>query len=520
MMVDLDGCIRDVNVAFERVTGYRRDEVIGQNPRLLKSGLHPATFYEDMWATIAAGGQWSGEMVDRRKDGTFFIVETVVSPVRDASGAVEGFVSVQTDVTERRALAAQSANSGAERTLVLAGVSGLSTNSSREANAQAICRTVAGLSGVAAAQMVVFESSSEAMPIGQVVAGREDLPLHCLSFQISRRLHTQSAHGAWIEPWANRQGRAYNQLVEHAGPSSLACAPVFCGKRLVGLLTVQCVDVTNKGAVNDLLPIVGEFAAVAGGVLGSQMAELIDARSGREHISNILKRHAFRPVFQPIVDIFLDKVVGYEALTRFTDGSNPETLFAEAKEVHLGIELETATLKAALGASMALPPNVWLNINASPELILDDGQLRFLISGIRRPLVVEVTEHTAIADYPEFRTAMAALGPGTRLAVDDAGAGFAGLRHIFELRPAFLKLDRWLVAGVESDKARQAMIAGLRHFAGQTGCLLIAEGIETQPEIEALRSLDVHLGQGYALGRPQAVEALPPVPVPVVAAHR
>lgn len=521
MMVDLDGCIRDVNVAFERVTGYRRDEVIGQNPRLLKSGLHPATFYEDMWAKITAGGQWVGEMVDRRKDGTFFIVETVMSPVRDAAGTVEGFVSVQTDVTERRALAAQSAISGAERTLVLDGVSGLSTNSSLEANAQAICRTVASLSGVAAAQMVVFESSSQAMPIGQVVTGREDPPLRYLSFQISRRLHAQSASGVWIEPWEDRQGRAYNQLVENTGPCALACAPVLYGKQLVGLLTVQSIDVTNKGAVNELLPVIVEFAAVAGGVLGSQMAQRIDARSGREHISEIVKRHAYSPVFQPIVDFVLHKVVGYEALTRFADGSNPETLFAEANEVHLGIELESATLHAALAAAKALPSNVWLNINASPELILDGGQLRFLISGIRRPLVVEVTEHTAIVDYPGFRTAMAALGPGTRLAVDDAGSGFAGLRHILELRPAFLKLDRWLVAGLESDEARQAMIFGLGHFARKTGCLLIAEGIETEREIQVLRSLDVHLGQGYALGKPEAVEAATArASAPVAAGHR
>jgi EAL domain-containing protein (putative c-di-GMP-specific phosphodiesterase class I) len=95
------------------------------------------------------------------------------------------------------------------------------------------------------------------------------------------------------------------------------------------------------------------------------------------------------------------------------------------------------------------------------------------------------------------------------LAVDDGGAGFAGLRHILELRPAFLKLDRWLVAGLESDEARQAMIAGLRHFASKTGCRLIAEGIETDREIAVLQSLDVRLGQGYALGRPQPVDESP-----------
>jgi EAL domain-containing protein (putative c-di-GMP-specific phosphodiesterase class I) len=90
--------------------------------------------------------------------------------------------------------------------------------------------------------------------------------------------------------------------------------------------------------------------------------------------------------------------------------------------------------------------------------------------------------------------------------VDDAGAGFASLRHILELRPTFVKLDRWLVADLQSDDARQAMIVGLRHFSRATGCRLIAEGIETEDELAILRALDIHLGQGYLLGRPMPVD--------------
>jgi EAL domain-containing protein (putative c-di-GMP-specific phosphodiesterase class I) len=121
---------------------------------------------------------------------------------------------------------------------------------------------------------------------------------------------------------------------------------------------------------------------------------------------------------------------------------------------------------------------------------------------------VEVTEHEAIVDYPAFRAAIEALGPRVRLAVDDMGTGFTSLRHILELHPAFVKLDHWLVSGLESDEARQAMIVGMQHFAMKTGSQLIAEGIETDREIAVLRSLDIHLGQGYALGRPQPVGKL------------
>jgi EAL domain-containing protein (putative c-di-GMP-specific phosphodiesterase class I) len=232
------------------------------------------------------------------------------------------------------------------------------------------------------------------------------------------------------------------------------------------------------------------------------VAERTEAGRGRDHIADVIARRAFGPVFQPIVDLRRDEIVGYEALTRFTDGANPEVLFAEAAAVGLGLELEIATLQAALAASNALPQSAWLNLNATPELIIAGEPLRTLLAGSSRRLVLEVTEHTAIADYPAFRTAMAALGPNVEFAVDDAGTGFASLRHIVELRPTFVKLDRSLMAGLESDEARQAMIVGLCHFAHVTGCRLIVEGIETDAELTVLRSLTIELGQGYLLGRP------------------
>ena len=108
-----------------------------------------------------------------------------------------------------------------------------------------------------------------------------------------------------------------------------------------------------------------------------------------------------------------------------------------------------------------------------------------------------------MTDYAVFRDSLARLGPSVRLAVDDAGAGFASLRHILELGPAFVKLDRWLISGLETDEARQSMIVGLRHFAQSSGSRLIAEGIETEAERDALLALGVDLGQGYLLGMPR-----------------
>ena len=508
VVVDLAGRITYVNAAFEKATGYSRDEVIGENPRILKSGLQTAASYQEMWATLVGGLPWSGEFINRRKDGTFIFEQAVIVPIGGVDGTPTGYVAVKHDVTNERAQSTGSALAASQHALILEVVRELLPGATPEATAHEICLKVAGLAGVAAAQILAFEHDGSALPIGQVVARRPDQPLLRLSVRLSRRLHARAMDGPWIEPWANRQGRGYDQLVEHAGPSALAYAPITFGERLVGLLVVQSVDVTNKDAAADLLPIVTEFADLAGALLGGSLTGRVDTQAGREHVLGIIANQAFSPVFQPIFDMFLGRVVGYEALTRFTDGSDPETVFGEAVAVHLGVPLEVATLKAALAAAKALPQGLWLNVNASAEFILAAGQLRFLLGGYRRPIVIEVTEHEAVADYALFRAAVASLGPSIRLAVDDAGAGFASLRHILELRPAMVKLDRWLIEGLDSDTARQAMIVGLHHFARKSGCLLIAEGVDTDQEIAVLRTLDIHLGQGYALGPPLPVDAI------------
>src|SRR6185369_14188681 len=114
-------------------------------------------------------------------------------------------------------------------------------------------------------------------------------------------------------------------------------------------------------------------------------------------------------------------------------------------------------------------------------------------------------EHVAISDYVVLRRSLIGLGTRVRLAVDDAGAGFASFRHILELAPDFVKLDMGLVRDIDSDPARQALAAGMVFFAAERNLLLIAEGIETREELQTLRHLGVQLGQGYLLGRPKAL---------------
>jgi EAL domain-containing protein (putative c-di-GMP-specific phosphodiesterase class I)/DNA-binding response OmpR family regulator len=197
--------------------------------------------------------------------------------------------------------------------------------------------------------------------------------------------------------------------------------------------------------------------------------------------------------------------VGVEALARFElpPVQGPDRWFEDAAQVDLALELELSAISGALGAVDQLPENMFLSVNASWTTIVSDEFHEILgyVDGSR--LVVELTEHERVADYALLAGAVERLhARGTRLAIDDAGAGFASLDHILRLGPDIVKLDRNLVTGVDQDPIRRSMIAAFVHFADETGISLIAEGIESPGELETLRRLGVAHAQGYHLALP------------------
>jgi EAL domain-containing protein (putative c-di-GMP-specific phosphodiesterase class I) len=291
-------------------------------------------------------------------------------------------------------------------------------------------------------------------------------------------------------------------VTRELGIEYLGYAPIRSGSNLVGILAVGSAGPSGEPVITERLPAIVEFAGLAGALLGSSITARRSLRRARNAIRTVVDQAAFDPVFQPIVELASRTIVGYEALTRFRDGVPPQARFAGAAAIGLGPVLELATLAAALRGADRLPPGGWLSINVSPTLVLAGEGLRDLVRDSTRRLVCEVTEHAVIDDYTAFRLAMLDLD-GVRLAVDDAGAGFASFRHVLELQPAFVKLDRSLVADIDGDPVRQALMVGMSHFAKSVGCRLIAEGIETEAELATLLDLDVSLGQGFLLGRPE-----------------
>ncbi len=506
MLTDLAGNIEYVNPAFERISGYTSAEVLGQNPRILHGGRHDRVFYEVMWETLTAGRPWVGELVNRRKDRSFYTEEATISPIRDATGTTTSYVAVKRDVTAERGAQAREAVRARERAQIAQALAALEPRATAEETADAICRRIVQLPEAEAAVILVFDPDGTAMPIGAAETEGGVLRRAKVGDARAQHLRTRAAAGPWIETWEQATGHSFGEAFRALGIRAFVYAPIWIEQDAVGLLEVGSSDADASVRLVERLPAIVEFASIASAVLGPVIASRATLGRFRGRIADLLAARAFHPVFQPIVDLESREVVGYEALTRFDSGQRPDLCFADAWSVGLGPELALATLGAAAAAATGLPRAAWLDLNISPRELASPERLRAILWSADRPLVLEVTEHEVIEDYDAVRDAIQALGLDLRVAVDDAGAGVANFSHIIDMRPDFVKLDISLVRNVNANLGRQAMVVGMRHFARTAGCRLIAEGIETEEEAATLRGLGVEFGQGYLFGRPEPVE--------------
>jgi len=257
------------------------------------------------------------------------------------------------------------------------------------------------------------------------------------------------------------------------------------------------------------LDVLKAFAALA----TEQIERTLDASEQRSATANtireLIETKRLQIFQQPIVDIASGVPMGVECLARFPDASErgPDKWFDEAAEVGLGLELELLAIEAGLETINHLPRDKYLSINASPQTILSGRLEEILPAYADRKIVLEVTEHHQVDDFDALKASLAGLAPYARIAIDDVGAGYSGLRHLVDLAPDLLKLDMSLTRDIHKDLARQALTTAMVHFAAEMGAKLVAEGIECDEERDVLRELGVHYGQGYLFARPMPVVA-------------
>jgi diguanylate cyclase (GGDEF)-like protein len=226
----------------------------------------------------------------------------------------------------------------------------------------------------------------------------------------------------------------------------------------------------------------------------------------REQVLSLLDRpEAVRTVFQPIIDLRTGDIAAYEALSRF-DGPvdhPPNVWFEQAHRCGLGYRLEALAFERAV-STPDRPADTYLTVNLSLSSLASD-EVRAVLPERLDGVVIEITENELVTDKADVLAAMALVRErGARLAVDDAGSGYAGLQHVMRLEPDVIKLDRALVDGVAGDPVKAALIEAFVRYARRIDASICAEGIETIEDLERLADIDVAYGQGWAIARPAA----------------
>lgn len=401
-----------------------------------------------------------------------------------------------------------------DRAVITEALSRLRVEPTPELTASGICRELVRIPGLASAAIVAFTREGGALPLA--LYGRVPPRLAVgwpLPRSTARKLWARAEQGPWVaEPLPANGSPAHTghaasepRLADPRTPFAVY-APLRSQGTLVGLLTAvghaEAGIEDGKEPRAKQLAVAVHFAAVASALLAPALEERGVEESARAALQWVLGDGAFCPVFQPIYAVATGQIVGYEALTRFTDGTPAQPRFAEAAQVGMGLEIEVVTVAAAIRAATVLPQDAWLSVNVSPRFILEGNHIVRVVKSSPCPLVLELTEHDPIDDYPAIRAAVDRLGSAVQLSIDDTGTGYACLNHVLSLQPEFVKLDRGWVHGIDTDPARQALVAGLEHFTSRTDCRMIAEGVETYSELAVIQDLRVPLAQGYLLGRP------------------
>jgi EAL domain-containing protein (putative c-di-GMP-specific phosphodiesterase class I) len=251
------------------------------------------------------------------------------------------------------------------------------------------------------------------------------------------------------------------------------------------------------------------FMRVAAALVAEQLehealAELPRARA-RRAVVDLLDDDGLELHYQPIVGLADGRLLGIEALARFprADLRPIEDWFTDAWSVGLGPELELTAIRTGLAVLGALPPDAYLALNVSPDTLLEAAAMDLLTGVPGDQVVLELTEHAPIHDHGPLRERIVDLRRrDIRIALDDIGTGYGTLSLLVDLRPEIHKLDTSVVRGICHDPTRRALVAGMARFASTVGAIAVAEGIETEQELELLADLGVHAGQGYHLARP------------------
>ena len=528
-ITDVDGHFVNVNDMFCHLTGYSADEVIGRNPRILKSGKQTPEFYEAMWRSLLNKGLWDGELWNRRKNGELFLITSTISAVRSSAGKTTHYVSLFSDITEQQAQQQQLDHMA--HFDVLTGLPNRLLLEDRLQQAMLRCLQRNTSLAVVMLDLDGFKLINDAH--GHE-AGDEMLGLLAHGMrQVLRPSDTLARLGGdeFVAVLVDLESPCdfeplLGTLLEATARSVTLCAKG--GETVkVGISASAGVTIYPQDRADaDVLMRHADQAMYAAKQAGRNRFHVFDIakdsaiQTQHETLNRIrlaIVRQEFVLFYQPKLNMRTQQVVGVEALIRWQHpdrGLLSPSAFLPVLEDHpLSIDLgewviETALAQMAHWQHQGLRLPVSVNIHARQlQQIGFAAQLSALLA--KHPQVsaqllqLEVLETSAVEDMGTVGVAIKACqGLGVTFALDDFGTGYSSLTYLRRLPAETLKIDQSFVRGMLNDEGDLAIVSGVIGLAKAFGRTVIAEGVETEAHGHMLLSLGCDLAQGYGIARP------------------
>ncbi len=522
VITELDGTILWVNPAFSEMTGFALEEVVGRNPRILKSGVQGEAFYKNIWSTIEAGRVWHGEIYNKRKDGRLYVEEMTITPILGPTGAVTRYVAVKTDVTERRR------QEEAIRTLatrdLLTGLPNQAAFVEELEHAVTACRA-GGTASLVMLDLDRFAVLNDAAghPVGdRLIAVVADqiavlLPPRASLFRFGGDQYTVILDGADLDE-AEALAEALRAAVEkirfevdgaaYHVTTSAGVAPVSPAGRASEALAL--VDSALQEAKER-----GRNRVVALRAMPSGMYRMDEQSRWAVRVKEGLKAGSFRLLAQPVVSLSTGESAHAEVLLRFVDESgglvSPGAFLPAAEKFGLMPAIDRWVVGQAI-AITAADPGRKLFVNLSGASLGDGRLLEWIEESVTRSgiqpgaLTFEITETAAIADVPGVQRWTRRLKElGCAFALDDFGTGFSSFAYLQALPVDVVKIDGSFIRDLDTNRTNQALVQAMVTVAHALGKSVVAEMVERPAVADVLRSYGVEFGQGWNWGRPAPI---------------
>ena len=520
VITDLNHKIVYVNEAFERITGYSRDEVLGKTPKILRSDVHNQAYYDAINDVISSGKRWLGEFTNRKKDGTLFYEKASITPLINDEEKIEGFIALKLDITSERLSKKliESKNLEIKYRLYHDTLTNLSNRNQFLSDLKDIvCPTIILINindfkqvntyyGIQVGDEVLIQLATIFKTIAQeyelkvyrmhsdefaLLGGREisDFKLHDILFFIKTRISEF------------KFGPKELQLLLYA-----SIGVSVCNKNSIepSILQLEEADIALKFAKSS----------------NNYYAFYKDAKSlvktfennlrWTKKISEAIEEERIIPHFQAIVDKD-GKIVFYEALVRIIDKNGdiiyPNTFLEIAKHAKLYPQITRIMIKKVFKIFENREESV--SVNISYEDISDERTVRHILSlidryNIAKRLTFEILESESILNYDDMSAFIAIVkSKGCRVSIDDFGSGYSNFERILKLDIDYVKIDGSIIKNINSDKNSRVVTETIIHFAKKSGFKLVAEYVCDKAVNDTVIKMGIDYRQGFYIGKPQ-----------------